>query len=58
MAYKLPPLDDEGNTPNAVVKVYPDEPGKETYIPLGVEGSYQDEYQAWLDEGNTPDPAD
>ena len=59
MTYKLPsvcPI--EGTTPNAVIKLYADEPGKTSWIPLDVEGFHQDEYQAWLDEGNTPEPAD
>lgn len=59
MTYKLPsvcPL--EGTTPNAVIKLYANEPGKLTWIPLDVESLAKDEYQAWLDEGNTPEPAD
>jgi hypothetical protein len=59
MTYKLPsvcPL--EGTTPNAIIKLYADEPNKQTWIPLDVESLYKEEYEAWLAEGNTPQPAD
>ena len=59
MSYKLPsvcPL--EGTTPNAVIKLYEDEPGKSTWIPLDIDSSYKEEYEAWLAAGNTPTPAD
>tara|TARA_A100001201_G_scaffold142318_1_gene140166 strand:+ start:641 stop:820 length:180 start_codon:yes stop_codon:yes gene_type:complete len=59
MTYKLPsvcPL--EGTTPNAVIKLDPNDPNTQTWIPLDVESFAKEQYDAWLAEGNTPDPAD
>lgn len=59
MQYKSVPFDDlEGVQPNAVLKLYADEPNRHHYINLDVESSYKEEYEAWLAEGNTPLPAD
>lgn len=59
MQYKSVPFNDlEGVQPNAVLKLYADEPSKHHYINLDVESSYKEEYEAWLAEGNTPLPAD
>ena len=59
MTYKLPsvcPL--EGTTPNAVIKIDSNDQNIVTWIPLDVDGVFQDEYQEWLAAGNTPQPAD
>ena len=59
MTYKFPsvcPI--EGTTPNAIIKYNPDDPNTVTWIPLDVQGYEKEEYEAWLDQGNTPQPAD
>ena len=59
MTYKLPsvcPL--EGTTPNAIIKVDANDPNHLIWIPLDVESFHKEQYDAWLAEGNTPDPAD
>jgi hypothetical protein len=59
MNYKQTPFDVLQNTqPNAILKVFPDEPNKICWINLDVESSEKEEYLAWLAEGNTPLPAD
>ena len=58
MTYKLPsvcPL--EGTTPNAVIKIDPNNSSTITWIPLDVDSAFRDEYQEWLAAGNTPQPA-
>ena len=50
--YKLNHLDSSGNQ-SSVIKV-----DTMTYIPFDNNNTQYQEYLAWGDEGNTPDPAD
>lgn len=59
MQYKHTPYDVLNNIqPNTILKVFPEEPNKIFWINLDVESSEKEEYLAWLEEGNTPLPAD
>ena len=58
MSYKQVPFNEIDNVqPNAVFKLH-DDPNRFTYINLDVESDAKLEYEDWLAEGNTPDPAD
>lgn len=46
------------NPDNNVVFKYDDDGLARVSFLIDAEGSYQDEYRKWLDEGNTPEPAD
>lgn len=54
MTYKIPP-NLSGDVPKQVIKFLDD--GLFVTINLDVESSLRDEYQAWLAEGNIPEPA-
>lgn len=59
MQYKHTPYDALNNIqPNAILKVFPEEPNKIFWINLDVESSEKKEYLAWLAEGNEPLPAE
>ena len=42
---------------NVVLKTDDDGLARVSFL-IDAEGSYQDEYRKWIDEGNTPEPAD
>ena len=46
------------NPYNNVVLKYDDDGLTRVSFLIDAEGSYQDEYRKWLEEGNTPEPAD
>ena len=59
MQYQNVPFDTlENIQPNAVLKINLDNPNEICCINLDVESAAKDRYLAWLDEGNTPLPAD
>ena len=59
MKYKNVPFDTlENIQPNAVLKVNLDNPNEIYWINLAVESAAKEKYLAWLDNGNTPLPAD
>ena len=53
--YKLPPIDDKGNLPNCITKI---DGEVITGIPLNPDNTDYQLYLKWLEEGNTPEPAD
>ena len=58
MSYKQVPFNEFDNVqPNAVFKLH-DDPNRFTYINLDVESESKLEYEAWLAEGNTPEPTE
>lgn len=58
MQYKNVPFDELHNTqPNAVLKLNPDSPNEIFWINLDAKSIEKENYQAWLDEGNEPLPA-
>lgn len=58
MQYQNVPFDELENVqPNAVLKINPDNPNEIYWINLDVKSHAKDQYLVWLDQGNTPLPA-
>tara|TARA_B100001559_G_C16487276_1_gene616648 strand:- start:1544 stop:1723 length:180 start_codon:yes stop_codon:yes gene_type:complete len=58
MQYKNVPFDDlENIQPNAILKLNPNDPNEIFWINLDVNSTEKRQYLEWLDEGNTPLPA-